>query len=181
ARARGRRRRDERAREVRAGLEAVDRADVDPPRRVVHAVDLEAGAPVVVVERPVRRVREGRGTAWREAGGIVLPGVAEAGADRVVVALALVDREVDRLVLAVLRLVHQHLRRRVLAVRGRRGDRGVAAGDERRRDAVEGQVLIVAVAEHIVRTAIDEVERHGVRARRTLVLIRVGLVAHAVI
>jgi hypothetical protein len=87
----------------------------------------------------------------------------------------------NRLVLAVLRRVLQHLRRRILAVCGRGRDVRVAAADQRGRDAVERQVLIVGSAGDVVRSLVDEVERHAVGARRALVLIRVGLIADRVV
>src|SRR4029077_8715524 len=86
-------RRGDLARVVGARLEAEHRVDADAPRREIRAARLEAVGREVEVARGVRRVRE----AARE---VVLPGVAEAGVHRVVVALPLADRELDRLVLA---------------------------------------------------------------------------------
>src|SRR6516225_4814786 len=110
--ARGRRRRRgryrARARVIGPGLEAVRQAGQDAPREVVRAGRLQAVERVIALCGESQAARTARSVrrAWSAPGRVVtLPRVPGANVGRVVVAHALVDRELDRLVVAVVRRV----------------------------------------------------------------------------
>ena len=144
-------------------------ADRGAPRRAIRPARLEAVRREVVVAGSVGGVR----VAARE---VVLPRVAHARTQRVVVALPLVDREFDRLVRAVVRHVLDDLIRRILTGRRRRRDAG-ARRDQRRRDAIERARRVVCCSADPVIAHIGDDERHRIAAGGTQRLERAGLIA----